>query len=423
MSKLKNKINSIWLLAPTTYLILVILLFFQIGWVLRLAKLEEQNFNHKVNMALRQASSNISEQQPICDDIHEFISSKYSTKSEVEEHHREKISKVDSVILAAFDEWSIDLPYNFCITDSFLHSKPAGKKTPLYYQNLDGVFSGNGIYIEVEFPTRNQFFLNQLIGVLSLSIVFLFFVFYSFMRFSIVYKQSKKTIEDSKDFINNMVHEFQTPLANMRFAAGLVKKNCEEGEVDYDKIEKHSNIIIKESKRLQRLVEEVLRIGTYKEERLKSEIVDMHEVIESQVLAHEGRTLFLDGTITFEKGASDFYVEGDFELLSLIFSNLIDNSLKYITLAPKIFIKSFNKSGKLIVTVSDNGIGIKKENLNSIYDKYYRVATGDKHNIKGFGLGLSLVYRVVKAIGGEIEVKSKLNKGTIFTIILPIKTK
>lgn len=419
----KNESSSCvsrWL-PPVTYIIIVILLSIQVLWIFKAAKLEEQNFSHRVTMALREARLEISTRQPLCEHISMLKHSDTVIDSAyIKEIHDDKKNVIDSIIERSLSHWNIELPYEFCLTDSFLHRKDFTKKSPIYYQDLDGVLEHDGIVIKVAFPTRNQFLLSQFIGIFGLSIFFVFFIFYSFTKLSLLFRRNNSLIVRSKDFVNNIVHEFQTPIANVRFASGLINRNSLVDDSDIYKNIKYTEIIQVETERLQKLVDEILRIGAYGMDKFEKEMIDVNDIIDHQIKIHKSHTDLLNGEIIFKERAKHCDVKGNVDLFSVAISNLIDNSLKYVKNKPEIIIRTFNKSDTLIVTISDNGIGIAKQNIKNVFEKYYRVTTGDQHNVKGFGLGLSLVYRIVTDMGGNIDVKSKVNKGTIFTIFLPL---
>lgn len=403
-----------WLPA-ITYIILLVLVILQVNWIFKVAKLEEQNFNHKVSMALKQARDEIGTRLPKCDHMSDFLCGRFCD----ENIHAEKTHEVDSIINSSLSMWHIELPYKFQITDSFLHGKSHSSfKQSLYHQNLNGLLTQEGIMIEVEFPTRNQFLRGQISGLLGLSILFILFVFYSFITLMRLFNRNKATLVQTTDFINNMVHEFQTPIANVRFAVNLIRKNktLKENPKEFE----YTRVILDETLRLQRLVEEILKEGIHDSDNFLVEEIDVHQVINQTVDKFCHRVDNLGGKITLNLDAIKYLVLGDRSAMALAISNLVDNAFKYVATTPLIEICTFNKSGQLFVTINDNGIGIPKEEHKHIFGKYYRVTTGDLHNVKGFGLGLTLVQKVIHRMGGKISVESIPGKGSSFLIVLPL---
>ena len=215
-----------------------------------------------------------------------------------------------------------------------------------------------------------------------------------------------------------MVHEFQTPIANMRFAANLIRKIKPEG--NKEKTEEYTDVILEETHRLQSHVESILRVAGNGNEPVEKEIVDVHEVIEHVLNTFRYRIDNTDASIKFFFDAEKPEIEAERGPVSLVISNLIDNALKYVIEKPHIQISTLNQHNRLIIRISDNGIGISKDNQTRIFDKFYRVSTGDVHNVKGFGLGLTYVKKVTLHFGGTITVESEPNRGSIFTLSFPI---
>lgn len=398
-----------------TYIILLALVIFQVNWIFKAAQLEEQNFNHKVSMALKQARDEIGNRIPECNHMSDFLCGRFCGA----DVHAEKTMEVDSIIRSSLSMWHIELPYKFQITDSFLHGRShSSLKQPLYHQNLNGLLTQEGIMIEVEFPTRNQFLRSQISGVLGISILFILFVLYSFITLLRLFKRNKATLIHTTDFINNMVHEFQTPIANVRFATNLIRKNkyLKENPKELE----YTRVILDETLRLQKLVEEILKEGMHESNTIWNEEIDAHQLIHQTADKFRHRADNLGGQIVLKLDATKHQVFGDSSALALAISNLMDNAFKYVTAAPVVEISTYNKSDHLFVKIKDNGIGIRKEEQKHIFEKYYRVNTGDLHDVKGFGLGLTLVQKVVVRMGGKISVESASGKGSIFLISLPL---
>jgi two-component system phosphate regulon sensor histidine kinase PhoR len=220
------------------------------------------------------------------------------------------------------------------------------------------------------------------------------------------------------DFINNMVHEFQTPIANIRFAANLLKKR-KPGD-NAQKTEEYTEVILNETLRLQGHVEAILKVASGSDNSENTEKIDLHALINQVIATFHFRLEHVQATITFDAQASKHHIVAEWGPLTLILSNLIDNALKYIHQKPIIHIVTQNKEGHLLVSVKDNGIGIRKEDQPRIFDKFFRVSTGNVHNVKGFGLGLTYVKKVTEQFGGYVTVQSAPDKGSIFTLTFPL---
>ena len=237
--------------------------------------------------------------------------------------------------------------------------------------------------------------------------------------------RQRRLTEMKNDFINNMTHEFNTPVATISLAAQMLSDPSVEKKPDT--VTHLSSVIADETKRLRFQVEKVLQMSildrkaaTYRKREL-----DIDRLAAEVASTFRLRVENVGGTITTSLDAEDMMVYADEMHLSGVLFNLLDNALKYRDpeRAPHLEIATSVEGNNAVITVSDNGIGIKKENLKKIFDKFYRVHTGNLHDVKGFGLGLAYVKRVVTAHGGHITAESKAGQGTSFIITLPTTKK
>ncbi|MBK6499439.1 MAG: HAMP domain-containing histidine kinase [Saprospiraceae bacterium] len=223
------------------------------------------------------------------------------------------------------------------------------------------------------------------------------------------------------DFINNMTHEFKTPIATISLASdSILSPSILENK---DKVTRFINIIKQENKRMLSQVEKVLQMAQIEKENveLKFNAVNLHETIEDAVINAELKIQAKGGTIQTVLLSQNPIIEADQIHISSIINNLLDNAEKYTPERPEIVITTRDVKGGIEFDVSDNGIGMTKDALKLIFEKFYRVHTGNVHDVKGFGLGLSYVKAMVDAHHGKIFVKSEPGKGSIFTIYLPSK--
>ena len=223
------------------------------------------------------------------------------------------------------------------------------------------------------------------------------------------------------DFVNNMTHEFKTPISTISLTGEMLLKD--RVLKDSDKAKRYTRIILDENNRLKKQVEQVLQIAVIDrgEFKLKQQEVNMHDILQSQANTFEAIVNERGGMIQQQLEAEDADITGDRTHLENIIANLIDNAIKYSTEIPHIRIETTNKNSGIVVSVHDNGIGISSENKNQIFKNLYRVPTGNVHNVKGFGLGLYYVKKMVEAHGGNITLESELGKGSSFYIYLPTK--
>jgi two-component system phosphate regulon sensor histidine kinase PhoR len=276
-------------------------------------------------------------------------------------------------------------------------------------------------YLYVYFPQKNRFILREMLTVLVSSIGFIALIIFCFVMAVSTILRQKKLSEITRDFINNMTHEFKTPISTISLATEMMQDpDMRSNEKLFNR---YLNIIRDENQRLGSQVEKVLQIATLEKSdfKLNIQLVDVHEVvtktIENIAIQIENR----GGQIVTQLKADHPMVEADEVHLTNIVFNLLDNANKYSPEPPQIRLGTEDSKRGLVITIADRGQGIAKDTIAKIFDKFYRVPTGDVHDVKGFGLGLSYVKTMVDAHHGSISVKSELGRGTTFSILLPYK--
>lgn len=225
------------------------------------------------------------------------------------------------------------------------------------------------------------------------------------------------------DFINNMTHELKTPLATISLAVDAVRN--EKVQRDTDKLQYFSGIIKEESKRMNKHVETILQAGLMERQDIKMNmvLVDVHNVIKKVTDSFNLQLQDKNGRIELLLNAADDMILADEGHFSNMINNLVDNAVKYSRENPLIRITTHNTSKSLVIRIDDNGIGMSKETVKRIFEKFYRAHTGNIHNVKGFGLGMSYVKTVIDAIKGRIKVESTLGKGSTFIVEIPLGEK
>ncbi|HEY9364408.1 MAG TPA: HAMP domain-containing sensor histidine kinase [Chitinophagaceae bacterium] len=258
---------------------------------------------------------------------------------------------------------------------------------------------------------------------ISSAIIFTIIIIAAFYLTISTMIRQKKLSEIKNDFINNMTHEFKTPLATISLAVDALRND--KVRFNGEKMSYFSNIIKEENQRMNRQVETILRAALMDRQEVKLNLTPVHaHIVIKNVL--DNFTLQLQdrkGDVELSLNAENDLVNADEVHFPNLINNLIDNSIKYAkeNVPPKIKIATQNTGKELLIRLEDNGIGMNKETVKRIFEKFYRAHTGNLHNVKGFGLGLSYVKTMVEAHHGEIKADSTLGKGSCFIIKLPLK--
>ena len=277
-------------------------------------------------------------------------------------------------------------------------------------------------YLKVYFPTKKDYILSSIRFMIP-SFAFTFIMLIIFICTITQALRQKKLTEMKNDFINNMTHEFKTPISSISLAAQML--NDDSVRKSPTMLQHISTVIMDETKRLRFQVEKVLQMSMFDRNKasMRLQDVDARKAIENIVRTFKLKVERYGGCLTADLEAEHTMVNVDEMHFTNVIFNLLDNAVKYRSddRPLNLNVRTRNIAGnKLEITVSDNGIGIKKEDLRRIFDRFYRVSTGNLHDVKGFGLGLAYVKNIVTALNGEIKVESEINQGTKFIITLPL---
>ena len=274
--------------------------------------------------------------------------------------------------------------------------------------------------IRVYFPTLDDY-ISKSVGFMLPSLIFIAILMVTFAFTLFIVLRQRKVTEIKNDFINNMTHEFKTPISTISLAAQMLN---DQSVTKSPQMFKHiSGVITDETKRLRFQVEKVLQMSMFERQSntMKLKEMDVDELINGVVTTFKLKVGNIGGTIDARFETEDpFAMVDEMHFTNVIF-NLMDNAVKYkrADVPLHLEVRTWNDSGKLFISVADNGIGIKKENLKKIFDKFYRVHTGNLHDVKGFGLGLAYVKKVILNHNGTIKAESEVGNGTKFIITLP----
>ena len=345
---------------------------------------------------------------------------------------QQRINKknLQSTLQSSFSDKGIDLPFEFAVLTPSNDTNPVPIQSTGYQTKFskaehkvslfpNDIF-GKPDLLVVYFPgQRSELFRSVAILLLG-SILFTLIIILTSGTSIVVMIRQKKISDIKTDFINNMTHEFKTPIATISIAADSI--NNPKLIDEPDKIKSFTRIIKEENNRMNARVEQVLQMALLdsRDFKLRPRLVDMHYMIEKAVEHYRLQIEQREGVIITRLDASDTMVDADEDHIRNVLMNLLDNANKYSIIKPEITVFSFNRGGKFFFGVADRGMGMSQEAQRKAFDKFFRVTSGNIHNIKGFGLGLSYVKAIVLAHHGEISVHSEVGKGSRFEIGLQV---
>ncbi len=396
----------------------------QIYWVRRAFDLKEAEFERTVQTALYNVAHQIFEINKTPSPANNPVKQLSTNYFVVMVNGEIDASLLEFLLTNEFEKRSIDADFEYGVYDCSSERMVYGNYVPLKTakekktsKNLPR-WANQGYYFGVQFPNRAAHIINQM-GIWSFSSIVLLLVitFFSYSLFVIL--KQKRLSEIQKDFINNMTHEFKTPIATIAVSAEVLKDPNIVHQPE--RLLNYANIIEKENIRLKQQVERVLQMARLDKDAvgLKKEVVNVHHLIQDSIRHHAMTLQDMKGDVQCELKASLVNIEADKFHLTSVFNNLLDNAVKYCNTIPKIIIRTLNHHKGLYIEIIDNGIGISPDNQKRIFQKFYRVPTGNVHDVKGFGLGLSYAKTIVEAHGGEISVNSELGQGCTFRIYIP----
>jgi len=421
------KLNRTYLFIAISSIALVIVLIIQVNWIFQTAKIKEELFNEKANLVLARTTDALLSDQETCKKIQSSEEMK-NISGYTAVLGKNEIRKIDSLLIHSMKFYGFHVDYSFTViksgrtpgmnkiaftNSSFTDPVACGQK------GLEEAVNKNGFELELIFPEKKKFIIAEMGTLFITSVILILIVLVMFWRtFSSLLKE-KRISEHTTDFLNNMTHEFKTPLTNIALAGKMIIKDPTIKQEE--KIKHYSGIILEENEKLRIQVEQVLSMTALErgEIPLQKTDLDFHELINDALKYISIQIENKQGNLKLNLDADKFIVMADKTHLTNALCNLVDNAIKYSKEKPQISVQTYNVGQILIVLVSDKGIGIEKEYQKKVFDKFFRVPTGDVHNVKGFGLGLAYIKKIVELHEGTIELLSEKGKGTTFKITLP----
>lgn len=393
--------------------VLIGLLVVQAYWLKKAFNVAEKQFDHNVQMALKKVADELGEKSDIKKLSHNFFF--------VSAHSQSDENTIHELIKKEFAERSLNTGYELGIykadddTLVYGHYVEATKKkksesVPETIQR-SGVEKNFAIY----FPKKKSYLAAELDIWLFSTIALLFMTgFFAYAISSLL--RERKFSELKNDFINNMTHEFKTPVTNIKIAGEILYKKIAERE--NEKV--YVDILLKENEKLQHKIEQVLSGVSVDHFKMPSfERVDVHRLIRECAESFQLKVRQRNGIMRLELNAQNASILGDKELLMQSISNVIDNAEKYSEDNPTITLRTKDVKNGIEIDISDAGIGIPSQMKAKVFEKFFRIRTGNVPNVKGFGLGLTFVKSVISSHKGRVDLFSEVNKGTEVRIFLP----
>ncbi|MBL7832949.1 MAG: HAMP domain-containing histidine kinase [Cyclobacteriaceae bacterium] len=398
----------------------------QVYWVKRAFDLKEDEFKRNVNTALLNVAQQIysfADHGPA--PTHNPVKQLSTNYFVVMVNSQINASLLEFMLRTEFDKRKIQADFEYgiydCANEKMVYGNYVqvndGKSKTEISKNLPK-WNTQGYYFGVQFPNREAQIINQM-GIWSFSSVVLLVVIVFFAYTLFVILKQKRLSEIQKDFINNMTHEFKTPIATIALSTEVLKSPDIIRQPE--RLLSYATIIENENKRLKQHVERVLQMAKLDKEsiELKKETVNLHDVVQEVTRGMSNAIAEKKIELDLDLQAAEPVIEVDKLHTTNVVYNLLDNAIKYSGENPKIWISVKQAEKHIVLEVKDNGIGVKEDDQKKIFDKFFRVPTGNVHNVKGFGLGLNYVRQIVDAHRGRITLKSHLGEGCTFRIYFP----
>lgn len=399
------------------------ILFIQSYWLLKTWDIKDKEFDQTVNIVLRNVAQRMSRYNNSILPKTGLIQRRSSNYYAVNINSAIDPAILEQYLIQEFNNQSLNIDFEYAVYDCFSDDLVYGNYCSTDNNTISQVketkklpkFDDLVYYFVVRFPSRESFLLTNMKMTLtftSLSILTIIFFIYSMW----VILTQKRLSDLQKDFINNMTHEFKTPLSSIKIAADVLAGDAQ--VMKNKRLQRYTQIIREQNQRLNEQVEKVLNIARLEKDsiELKKDLIELNQMLK-EIVTNEAFKL-PEENISFIPASQDICVMADKLHFVNVITNMIDNAIKYSHDNPEVKIILEEKDA-IFVHIKDRGIGIDKESQKKLFDKFYRVSTGDVHNVKGFGLGLFYVKNICLAHGWNIQVHSEQREGTTFSIVIP----
>ncbi|MBL7713369.1 MAG: HAMP domain-containing histidine kinase [Chitinophagaceae bacterium] len=406
------------------------ILYIQMSWIKNALYVKQEEYYNDLKRALvdiRTAAHN------------SFVNAQGFNPAQLDEENKEFLlstrfsaqtippDEMNMIVVQAMKSHNIKVPFEFCVTNMFNNpiSESAGFNNNMFFESTairitpEASMQPETFFLYVKEP--QNYIMRQMASMIIASILFTIIIISAFALTIRTMLRQKNISEIKSDFINNMTHELKTPLATISLAVDAL--NNEKVINDSEKIRYYSGMIKEENKRMHKQVETILQAAKLEKQEdlnLNIQSLDAHAAIDKVAKNLSLQIQEKSGELHLNLMASKSFIDVDEMHFSNIIFNLLDNAIKYSKNAPIIHITTQVNNGMLAIKIKDNGIGMNRETASRVFEKFYRAHTGNLHNVKGFGLGLSYVKSMVEAQNGYIKLESVLGKGSTFTVNMPL---
>ncbi len=396
----------------------------QVYWVRKAFDLQRSDFDRQVNTALLSVAQKFfslnNNPAPAINPVVQISTNYYAVMLNSDINP----SMLEFLLKTELEKRGIEVDFEYGIYDCSQECMVYGQMVSAGIVNSESQLSKQpklknaSYYFGVRFPGRELQLLNQMgIWTFSSLVLLVVIIFFAYALFVIL--RQRKLSEIQKDFINNMTHEFKTPLATIALSNEVLRQQAHQPQTE--RLLSYTHIIEQETQRMRQHLERLLQVARLDKPdlQLKKETVLIEDLLSAVVESMRPIINEKSAEVTIRSEATKKTVIGDLHHLSNIVANIIDNSLKYVEGNPQLCINTTDAGKYIQIQFIDNGIGIAHEYHKKIFHKFFRVPTGNVHNVKGFGLGLSYVKQVVDAHHGKLSLRSAPGEGTTLTILLP----
>ena len=418
------KRTRIYIIITLTALSLTGIVFTQLFWMKKAFDLKQEQFNNNVKIALKSVVNQLMEhnraqqgcKMGCCESFCHLDSN--NIKSIVTPEI------LDSLIRNEMHYYNVKSYFEYGIfdkkNDSLLFGQHDFHDAEVLKSTLNTpltcLWKKNAYVLSVYFPKSNENIFHEMGIWLMFSMLLILITIACFAITIVSFIKQKKLGEMKSDFINNMTHEFKTPISTISLSSEMLMSN--EMAITKEKVQQYAHVIYEENTRLRNQVDKILQTAGMEKDsyQLNRTTFDIHPIIQDIIKNCPAQFNECKTTFNVKLDAPQSTIFADIIHIGNVFSNLIDNAVKYGKQDSQVCIQTYNKGDKLFIKVKDNGIGISKENIKHIFKQFYRVSTGNRHDIKGFGIGLFYVKRILELHNANIKAESVVGKGTTFII-------